>query len=177
MKVNIHNQCSDFKLTDIRYFSSGARHNEAPAREVDAGNIMSFELTPFRTMFEGVLMCKLWRKDVESDNQPELLYTLLLMAWKSEGYKKFYMFVQLLECDKAFRWDEIKPKEYYRRYAGQLSPYTSPIKETWLLPDSTVLMTELELNFTLVNRRLNITISEGTWNECTKRPEWINMKR
>jgi hypothetical protein len=101
----------------------------------------------------------------------------LLVAWKSEGYKNFCVFVHLIECNKWPYWDEIRLEEYYQRYADQLSTYTGPIKDTWLIHDGTVLMTELDLDFTQRDGVLNITISEGSKDEHAKRPEWINLNK
>jgi hypothetical protein len=115
MKVNISNQCSDFKLIGLKYLNSGAQHNGNFAREVDAGSIMSFELTPFRAMFEGALICKLQRKHVKPGNRPEPTDILLLMAWNSEGYKKFRVLVHLIECNKRPYWGLTEPEEYYQR--------------------------------------------------------------
>jgi hypothetical protein len=99
------------------------------------------------------------------------------VAWKSEGYKKFRVFVQLIECDGTFYLCDIPLEEYYQRYANQLNTYTGPIKNTWMVYDDTVLMTELELDFTQRDSVLNITISEGVKDEYTKRPIWLSLGR
>jgi hypothetical protein len=80
----------------------------------------------------------------------------------------------LIECGKTFRCDKIKLEEYHQRYVSQLRTYTDPIKDTWLMHDGTVLMTRLELDFMKRDGRLNITISEGIKDDCTKRPKWIH---
>jgi hypothetical protein len=177
MKVDIHNQCLDFELTCRGYFSSGADSIEDPAKEVDAGSMNSVGLMPSLVAFEGALMYGLERKRVKSSNQPEPTDIQLFIAWKSEGYEKFSVFVHLIEDDKQFYWRKATLGEYYQRYASQLCTYTGPIKNTWLIPDGTVLVTELELDFTQRDGVLNITISEGVEDEKTKRPEWIYLER
>jgi hypothetical protein len=122
-------------------------------------------------------MYELRKKHVEPDNRRKSTHTLLFIAWKFEGYKEFYVFAQLIECDKWFNWNTSRLEEYYQRYANQLSVYTSPIKDTWLMPDGTVLMTELELNVTQGSGLLNMTISEEISNERTRRLEWISLNR
>jgi hypothetical protein len=102
------------------------------------------------------------------------------VTWKYEGYTKFHVFAQLIEYDKAFYRDEITLEEYYRRYSSQLDAYTGPIENTWLMPDGTILMTRVELDFTEENRRdsvLNVIISKGTRNRHTKRPVWFDSGR
>jgi hypothetical protein len=177
MKVNFHNQCSGIKLMNGRSFASSTYWNKYPNREINAGGIMSVELLPFLSTFEGSLTYQLQRKHVRFDDQLESTYTLLLVGWKSDSYKGFRVLVQLIECDKTFSWHKITQKEYYQRYADQLSTYTGPIKDTWLIHDGTVLMTRLELNFTQRDSVLSVTISEGIRNSRTKISVWIDPER
>jgi hypothetical protein len=125
----------------------------------------------------GAIIYQLQRKCVKSDKQLEPTSILLFIAWKSEGYKVLRVFVQLMECDKTFHWDKIRLKEYYQKYASQLCTYTSPIKDTWLTRDSTILMTGLKLDPAQGDDVLNITISDGVKDEHTKRPVWISPER
>jgi hypothetical protein len=126
--------------------------------------------------FEGALICKLQREDVKPEDQSKSTHILFLVAWKFEGYGKFLAFVQLMECDKTFRWDEIEPEEYYQRYANQLCTYTDHIRNTWLIHDNMVLMTRLELDFTQRDSILNISVSEGVNDEHIRRPEQVDPK-
>jgi hypothetical protein len=96
MKVDIHNQCPDFKLTDQKYFSYGAGWNRYSIREVEAGNMISIESKSSLEVFEGVVMYELRREYVESTR------IQLLVAWKSGGYKKFYVCIRLLEHNELF---------------------------------------------------------------------------
>jgi hypothetical protein len=177
MKVNIHNQCSDFKLTYRGHFSNGLRWNKEPDEEVDAGSTKRIGLLPFLSTFEGALMHVLERKHAKTSNLPEPTRILLFVAWKSEGYKKFRVFVHLIEYDKKFDWDKLNPAEYYQRYTSQLCIYTDPIKGTWLMPNGIVLVTELELDFTQRDGVLSVTTSEGVVDEHAKRPEWIDLEK
>jgi hypothetical protein len=177
MKVNIHNQCSDIKLTNQSDFSAFISWYKDPDDEVDAGSMTSASLTPQLAAFEGVLTYQLQRKSVKSDDQPESTYTLLFVAWKSEGYRNLHVVVKLIECDKQIMWNYTKVKEYYRRHVHQLNIYTSPIKYTWLTRNGVVLMTRLELDFTQRDGVLNIVVSKGIRDEHTRRPTWINLKR
>jgi hypothetical protein len=82
--------------------------------------------------------------------------------------------VHLIECNE-WPYDEFEAEEHYKRYVSQLCVYTDPIRDTWSLSGGTVLMTELELDFTQRDGVLNITVSEGVKDEYTKRPEWIYL--
>jgi hypothetical protein len=177
MKVNIHNQCSDFKLTGRNGFKNCTDWNKEPDVEVDAGSTTNAILTSYWAEFKGAIMYKLQRKSVKSNDQLRSTSILLCIAWRSEGYKKLRVFVHLIECDKTFYWNECKLREYYQRYASQLNTYIGPIKDTWLLDGDTVLTTRLELDFTQRDGVLNIAISEGIKGEYTKRPIWINPER
>jgi hypothetical protein len=177
IEVDIYNQCSGIELIKQGYFSSGADWNEEPYDKVDAESIMSVGLKSPLAIFEGALIYELRRKYAKIDNQLDSAYTLLLATWKSEGYKNFYVFLQLIECDRTSYWNNAKLERYYQRYHNQLSTYTGSIKDTWLIDDDVVLMTRLELDFTQRDGVLSIIISEGVKDEHAKRPERINLER
>jgi hypothetical protein len=176
MRVNIHNQSTDFKLTNREYFENYLSWNKYPDVEVDAGSMTSVDLTSIWAVFEGVIMYELHRKCIKSDDQLGSIYASLFIAWRFEGYKMLLVCVRLIEYDKQIKWNRIKLKEYYQRYVDQFSTYTGPIKDTWLIDDDTVLTTELRLDFTQTNDILNITVSEGIKDERTRRPVWLDPK-
>jgi hypothetical protein len=174
MEVVIHNRCSNFKLINLMLY---APHMiKYPNAEVDAGGITSATLRPYRTVFDGSLTYQLQRKYVKFDDQLNSTYTLLFVAWKSEGYKELRACVRMIECDKQIEWNGYKLEEYRQRYASQLSTYTGFINDTWLIHDGTTLLTRLRLDFAQRDGRLNIVISEGIRSECTKISAWINPK-
>jgi hypothetical protein len=127
-------------------------------------------LMPFWEVFGGVLTYEL-EKAVESK------YIRLFIAWKYEGDRKYRVLVHFIEYKKKFDWDETALKEYYKRYADQLDIYTGPIKNTWLIPDGTVLMTRSGLNVTQGYGILNVTVSEGIRDNYTRRPVWFSPER
>jgi hypothetical protein len=177
MEVNIHNQCSDFKLRHNAFFSTCGTTDDFPAWEVDTGNMSGIELIYPPATFEGVLSYVLKRKHVGSNEQFESIHIRLFVAWKSEGYKNLRACVNLVEYDEKFNWNNTKLEEYCQRCVSQLSTYTDTIKDTWLIRDGTVLMTRLELDFTQRDGVLNIIVSEGVKDDHTKRPVWIDSKR
>jgi hypothetical protein len=177
IRINIYNQHLDFKLTNLESSSTGIIWNKYPDREVDAGSMMSAFSKPYLTAFEGSLMYQLQRKHVKSDDQPNSTNTLLFIALKSEGYNEFLARVCLIKCDKQIKWNQYKLEEYRQSYHSQLSTYTGPIKDAWLLNDGTVLVTEMELNFIQRYDILNIIISKGVKDDHIKRPVWIGPER
>jgi hypothetical protein len=172
MEVNIYNQCSNFKLTNREHFSNGIVLNNYPDLEVDTGSMMSTNVKSFLAAFEGALTYMLQRGDANPGSQPDSIHILFFVAWKSEGYKKFRVFIQLIEYDEQVKWNENKLEEYYQKCVNQFCTYTGPIKDTWFLDDDIVLITELDLDFTQRDGRLNITISD----KHTKRPKLIDSK-
>jgi hypothetical protein len=177
MKIDIHNQYHDFKLQYLGSSNNGVYWNVDPDREVDIGNMSGVDLTPVMVAFEGAITYELERKHVKTGNRSQPTRILLFVAWESEGYKKFRVLVHLLEHDKQSYWRRSTLEEYYQRYANQFCTYTDPIKDTWLMPDGTVLATELRLDFTQRDGVLGVTISEGVGDAHTKRPEWFYPER
>jgi hypothetical protein len=171
MKVDIHNQCPGFKLTDQRCFIHGAEWNRYPARGMEAGNMMSIEFKSSLEASKGVIMYELRRNYVESTS------IQLFVTWESASYKEFRVCTHLLKCNNLFVWNEIRLKGYYRKCVRQLRTYTKPIEDTWLIHDGIVLRTRLELTFVKSNSRLNVTISEGIKDGRAKIAELISPER
>jgi hypothetical protein len=154
VKVNIRNQCSHFKLIRRGYFSTGVFLNGHPAQEIDAGRMKSFGFESSPLVFGGILTYELERYE-KPHEEFELAHVLLFIVWKSEGYRKLHVHINLVECDERFYWSNAKLDEYYRSYVDQLSTYAGPIRDTWLTRNGTVLMTRLELDFTQRHDALN----------------------
>jgi hypothetical protein len=170
MKVDIHNQCLNFKLTDQECCSYSAGWNMYSVQEAETDRMMSVEFKYSLEAFKGAIMCELRREYIEQT------HIWLLVVWRSVGYKKFRICVCLLECYESFVWNENRLREYYQRYARQLDRYTGPIEDTWLIHDGAVLMTRLELSFLKRDSKLNMTISEGIKDAYTNIPVWIGPK-
>jgi hypothetical protein len=62
MQVNIHNQCSDFKLVNRGYLSDGTAWNGYPYWKVDTDRMMPLDLQVSLATFKGVLTYGLQRK-------------------------------------------------------------------------------------------------------------------
>jgi hypothetical protein len=175
MEMNIHNQCSNFSFGESKYFSNSADWNEYPHKAFTAYE-MNDNVIPFLSTFEGIVMHELHNKHDEPSYEDESKHIQLVVAWKSEGYKKIRMFMHLIEYDKMIDWNRLKLEEYYQRYANQLSTYSGPIKDTRVMRDGTVLTTRLELDFTQRDGVLDITVSEGIKDNHTKISELIDSK-
>jgi hypothetical protein len=176
MKMNIRNQCSDFKLIHLNFFRDYMGWNKEPDEEVDAGGMTRADLVPYWAAFKGAITYQLQRKCVKSDEKLEPTYIQFFITWKSEGYKVLCTRVGLIEHDEQIRWNAYKLEEYCQSYANQFGTYTGPIRDKWLIYNGTVLMTRLELNFTQRPWVLNITISEGVKDEYIRRPLWLDPK-
>jgi hypothetical protein len=160
-----------------KWFNTGVDWSRHPEKGVNIGNMMCVKLIPFLSTFGGVLTYEIQSKYGKFGNQSESTYIRLFVVWKYEVHKEIRACAHLIEYDEHDRWNEIKLEEYYQRYANQLCTYIGSIKDTWLIDDSTVLLTELDLDFTQRNGVLNITISEGVEDDHTKRPIWIDSEK
>jgi hypothetical protein len=176
MKVNIYNQCLNFKLMNRGCFSNGIVQGENLAPEVDTSSMMSVGFRPVPSVFKDVMTYELRRKCVKSSEELDLIHIRFFVVWKTGGHKKLRAYINSVEYEEKLYWNNTRLEEYYQRHASQLYTYTGPIKDTWLMHDGTVLMTELELDFTQRHDVLNITISEGIGDEYTRRPKLINPK-
>jgi hypothetical protein len=176
MTVLICNRCSDFGLKLGGSYISGAE-SKAYDQKADNDNTRYFGLSTVLEDFKGIIMYGLERKHFKLGNRHEQTRTLLLIAWESEGYKKFRVFVRLVECNKWPLWGSAELEEHFQRYTNQLCTYTGPIKDTWSIYDGIILMTRLELDFTQRDGVLIITVSEGVSDDHTKIPEWIDPGR
>jgi hypothetical protein len=90
MKLNIHNQCSSFKLINLDWSKFRIKWDKEPDEEVDAGSMTSAILTSSWAEFDGALTYQLQKKSVKSDDQLESTSTRLFIAWKPEGYNVFF---------------------------------------------------------------------------------------
>jgi hypothetical protein len=171
MKVNIHNRCPGLVLDNEEHFSTGVDWNEKLSDRVDSGSMTSANLIPLMSTFGGIVGYDLETIGIEST------YIRLSVIWKSEGYKQLKVFVHLVEYEKRYSWGANELEDYYQRYASQLRAYTTPIKRKRLLDDGTVLMIKLEVDFTQRDGVLNVAISKLKNSVCTRKPEWISLKR
>jgi hypothetical protein len=155
---------------DRRYLSNGAYWDKRPDWRVNAGSMMSTDLTPFLSTFGGIITYELEKKNIEST------YILLFIAWRYECYKNVRVFVQLIEGSETFDWYTTKLEMHYQRYASQFFIYTGPIKNTWLMRDGKMFRTKLELDFTQRDGILNIIISERSKSKHIRKPIWLDPK-
>jgi hypothetical protein len=89
MRMNIHNQCLDFKLTNRKQFNAFIRWNEHLDDEVDTGSMTNANFIPSLTKFGGATMYELQRKRTESDDQLKSTYTLLFSLGNLKVIKSF----------------------------------------------------------------------------------------
>jgi hypothetical protein len=170
--ISVHNQCSNFGLGEFECFVNGA--NSTHCRRGNSVNTRDVDFIPFLSTFGGAVTYKLQDRNYKPNHRPGAARIRCLVAWKSEGYKKFYMLIHLIEYNRWVKWNEIKLDDYCQRYANQFSIYTGPIKSTWLMPNGIVLMIRLNLDSTQRDGIMSITISEGVGDGYTKRLVWLD---
>jgi hypothetical protein len=98
------------------------------------------------------------------------------MIWKVHKSGIFYVYSSLMEHDKNCVWDKDKLMKltwHYKLFYIQ----HSPIEDTWLMHNNTVLMIRVNVTFEEEYYKLEMTISEGSMNKDTRRiwyidPEW-----
>jgi hypothetical protein len=90
MKLNIHNQCPNFKLINLNWSVFRIKVDKELDRKIDARSMMSAVFTSPWAEFDGALTYELQKKSVKSDDQLESTSTRLFIAWKPEGYNVFF---------------------------------------------------------------------------------------
>jgi hypothetical protein len=129
----------------------------------------------------GALMYKLQRNNIDQSNEEtissegETACTHLIMIWKIYESGETFVDSILIEYDKSCVWDQdslSKLAEHYNLFDEQ-----DPIENTWLMRDNTVLMTSLNLTREEAHYKLEMTLSEGSINEDTWRPQYVGMNR
>jgi hypothetical protein len=166
--VIIYNQCSDFELVSPEYFGRDITWHIPPDQKVDANTMtrVNFRDRVCKLSFATALTYKLQRKNSHksnnqssTDNTEDTSDLRLLVIWSTNYSQEFYVNVILIKYSNITAWDEDKTKiiDYMRNDITKRRGRR--IEKTWLLDDTTVLVTT-------PRRReeectLEITISEG----------------
>jgi hypothetical protein len=165
--VAIHNQCSDFELTSPVYFGHHAIWHIPPDQTLDANTItrVGFGIDTNKDTFSSALIYKLQRK-----NHPESDTSLqLLIIWGSNTNCNFSVRVLCIRHTNTITWDEGALKMLHAMYLTLLRE-DDLVQDTWLLDDTTVLMTTLKWEVGLATE---ITLSESIYQDDTIAPLWV----
>jgi hypothetical protein len=96
----------------------------------------------------------------------------LLVIWRSDDVSKFSARALLIKHSNTITWDEDTLEKLYFMYLA-LCRDDNTVEDTWLLDDTTVLMTASKLK--TENRTIEITISEGIRKDSTIEPLWVSL--
>jgi hypothetical protein len=184
VKVAIHNQFPGVELVSPMYASNGATCYLLPDQRVDAGSTMQvgFSIHPARLESIGIFMYKLQKKNTDQSNdniissEDEVRCTQLTFIWKVYKSGKFRVYPCPIEHDKDRVWNKdsmMKLAENHRTFDIK----HSPVEHTWLMNDNAVLKTSLNVTREEECYKLEMTISKGTMNDNTCKPQYIGLDR
>jgi hypothetical protein len=193
--VHIHNQCSGFELISPVYFGLDVVWNIPTDQKVDvnAKTRVSFAKSVTKHEFENALIYRLQRKRIEANDQfnadntlteDTSTYLQLLVIWGfSEKWEKNAIITWedtlsysssvralLIKHSNTITWNEDTLEKLRYMYLSLLRD-DKIVKDTWLLDDTTVLMTTSEQK---MGHAIEITISEGTKEDGATEPLWVS---
>jgi hypothetical protein len=130
-------------------------------------------------------MYKLQRKNIDQSNGEVIssettaaaaACTQLIIIWKVKRYSEVRVHLSLIEHDEGHVWDRARLMKLAFGFE-LVNVQHGPIEETYLMRDSTVLMTSLNLTREEGCYKLEMTISEGDIKDDTRRPLYIDVDR
>jgi hypothetical protein len=128
------------------------------------------------------LMYKLQRKNAVQSNEDstsseeEAICIQLFVVWKVHRFGAFFVYLFLIGHDGDRIWDKNKLLKLAKCYK-LVNIQHSPIEETWLMHDSTVIMTRMNLTRKEDCYKLEMTISKTDIKDDTRRLQYIGMNR
>jgi hypothetical protein len=183
--VFAHNKCSNFELASPAYFGRNTIWHILHDQKVDA-NVMtgvSFGREIFKVEFASALIYKLQRKrrlesndqtDTDNTSTKDISTSLqLLVIWRSNSRYRDGLRVRalLIKHSNAIIWNEDILEKLHSMQLALLRDDII-VKDTWLLDNTTVLMTVSkwrEMDYATV-----ITISEGIKKDDSMEPLWVS---
>jgi hypothetical protein len=152
---------------------NGGRCHVASDWEIDVNAVMRNRLEfDFRQgILEGALVYRIQRKHAKSA-QDESKRICLLVVWSIEYTKGLRVHALIVKHDKKL--DEDKLRKLHQMNANPLDTQVDFIGRNWLLGDTTVLMTKVDV----MNGgyKWDISISEGTKDNIEK-PLWLDGEK
>jgi hypothetical protein len=177
VKLIIHHQFPGIELVSPVYARDGATCYLLPDQRLDVGSTTQagFKLDfPYECSTD-ILMYKLRRKNIDQSDD-EAIYTQFFMIWEIDSFRRFRAASYLIEHDEGNVWNEDKLMELVENYRKHQIQHV-PIEETWLMRDNTVLMTCLNVTCEEECYKLEMTISEASIRDDTRRPQYIDVDR
>jgi hypothetical protein len=188
VRLVVHHQFPGIELISPVYACENATCHLSPDQKVDAGsttqigfNITNFSQGPSWRKPIGTLMYELKRKNTKQFNknvissEDEAARTQFVIRWEVNESKEFRVKSYPMECNKRETWngDRLMRMDVYRPI---FSIYV-PIEITYLMRDSTVLMTRANVTYEEKCYKLEITISEGSIKDDTQRIQYYGTGR
>jgi hypothetical protein len=174
IKLIFHHQLPDIELVSPVYAGDIATCYQSPDQSVDCGATTQ---AGFKIKFSpewsfGTLMYRLKKKS----DQEASTYQQFVIVWEIDRFEIIYAVSYLIEHDKDVVWDENKLTKLSERCQLHYIKH-SPIEETWLMRDHTVLMTKVNVISEKASYQLDITLAETSINDDTQRPWYIHIDR
>jgi hypothetical protein len=177
VSFNIFNLCQNIDLISPVYFIYGGRWHSVSSRETGGAIIMRniLEFNSEEDMLEGALVYRAQRRQHTKSNkliQDELKRIQLLVAWRIERRGGVHVRALLVEYDKEL--DKDKLRKLHQKYWHLLKAQIHPIGNNWVLNNTSVLMTTV--NVMNGGYTWDIFISEEE-RYAIQRPLWVNAAR
>jgi hypothetical protein len=152
MKLIIHHQFPGIELVSPIYAGDGVTCYLPPDQkvDVDATTQAGFNIDPDQEKPVGILMYKLQRKNINQSNEEiisnegEATCTQLVIVWKVKSSEEFSAAPFLIEHDKGGVWNKDKLTRLVN-YCEIYGARYGSIEKTWLMHDSRVLMTRMNV--------------------------------
>jgi hypothetical protein len=183
VKLIIHHQFPGVELVSPVYTCDGATCHLTPDQRVYFGSTTQagFKNDSGHGSLN-ILMYKLQRKNMDESNEEvisskdEATCIQLVIIFEVDGFEEFCMYSRLIEHDKDSVWDRDRLIELADRCVLSDIQHIS-VEETYLMHDNVVLMTRANVTCEETYYKLEMTITEGSVNEDTRKPWYVNMDR
>jgi hypothetical protein len=184
VKLMIRHQFLGVELVSPLYHSDGATCYLSPDQKVDVGSTtqVDFSIDPDQDESAGVLIYRLKRENIDQYNEEaisseeEATYIQFVMIWKVNSSKELCVYSFLIEHDKDYVWNEVGLMILIM-CCGLFNVQGDLIEDTWLIYDNTVLMTSVNVTHEGGCYELDMTISEATIKDNTRRPWYLDLDR
>jgi hypothetical protein len=183
MKLVINNQFPGIELVSPLYFSNGAVCYLSPDQRVDVGSTMQaiFNIDPDQGLSTIALIYTLQRKNVDHSNEEpmsneEATCIRLFVSWMFRSPEEIYVVSDLIEYDRDHVWDNVGLLRLTLHYRP-VDIQDGTIEETYLMYDNAVLMTRADVTHEEEYYKLEMTISETSIKDDTRRIQYIDLDR
>jgi hypothetical protein len=174
VKIIIYHRFPGIELVSPVYAGTGIECYLSPDQRVDVGFFTqaSFNLT--QGWSTGVLIYKLQKKNIDEFNETTCIQ--LVIKWKVDRFEPFYIKSFLIEHDKGCVWDRATLMKLAKH--DKLTDIQHHlIEKTWLMHDNTVLMTRENATCEEECYKLEMTISETSIRNDTRRLRYFDVNR